>query len=218
MEGHRTVPTERLLPPVAAVPPSLRLTFPPSLLLSALARSYARGMDNPYQSPREAPLEAAAVSRGGRAKQIPVVAILLIVQGALELLMGGFYLISGGIVATIMARQPPPAGNPNLPFSPVWFMGGMYAVMGFGALAVAALKIFAGWRNYSFRGRTWGVAALVSGMASLVTCYCFPTALLLMIYGLIVYLSADAAWAFSMGDQGLSRDQVLWHLLRDTSM
>jgi hypothetical protein len=178
-------------------------------------------MENPYQSPQNLPGEAAATSRGGLARQVPIVAILLMVQGGLELLIGGFYLLSGGIVAVVVAQQGPQPGDPNLPFGPQgfgWIMGGIYIIMGFGAFAVAALKVFAGWRNYSFRGRNWGVAALVSGMASAITCYCFPTALVLMIYGLIVYLNAEAAWAFSMGEQGLPRDQVLWHLQRDSSI
>lgn len=178
-------------------------------------------MENPYQSPPNVPGEATAASRGGLARQVPIVAILLMVQGGLELLMGGFLLLMAGTFAVVAAQQNPMAANPNAPLPPQafgWALGGTYGVMGVGGLAIGVLKAFAGWRNYGFRGRVLGIAALVSGVLSLVTCYCFPTAILLMIYGLIVYLNAETAWAFSMGDQGLKRDQVLWHLVRDTSV
>ena len=174
-------------------------------------------MENPYQPPPDLVGQAAAPS-GGMARQIPIVAILLMVQGGLEVLMGGLLTLFGGTFAVLTAQQgQQPAGNaPPLAFS--WLAVAVYAVMGCGAFCAAAIKLFAGWRNYSFRNRNWGAAALASCVISLVTCYCFPTALLLMIYGLIVYLSADAAWAFSMGDQGFTREQVLWHLQRDASL
>ena len=192
-----------------------------SKLLLRFAGRYARGMENPYQSPPNLPGEATAASRGGLARQVPIVAILLMVQGGLEILMGGFLLLMAGTFAVVAAQQDPLAANPNGPLGPQvfgWALGGTYGVMGFGGLAIGALKASAGWRNYGFRGRVLGIAALVSGVLSLVTCYCFPTAVLLMIYGLIVYLNAETAWAFSMGDQGLKRDRILWHLLRDTSV
>jgi hypothetical protein len=176
-------------------------------------------MENPYQSPQPLSGELASSAQGGGlAGQIPVVAILLMVQGGLEVLMAGLYLVSGGAVAFVAANQGFDQMKGNPPLSPQafgWLMVVTYAVLAIAAFAVAALKIFAGWRNYSFRGRIWGMAALVSGMASVVTCYCFPTALLLMIYGLIVYLNPQSAWAFELGDRGQPRDQILWRLHDD---
>ncbi|HWB08168.1 MAG TPA: hypothetical protein VG826_02900 [Pirellulales bacterium] len=177
-------------------------------------------MENPYQSPHELPGQATSVSGGGMARQIPVVAVLLMVQGGLELAVGGLWGLAGGTFAVLTTRQAQ-QGDPNVPLSPQtfgWMMGAVYALMALATFVVAALKLFAGWRNYSFRGRTWGIAALASGVISIVSCYCFPTALALMIYGLIVYLNSEARWAFSMGEQGLTREQVLWHLQRDTSL
>jgi hypothetical protein len=174
-------------------------------------------MENPYQSPPDLVSQAAPSSGGGMSRQIPVVAILLMVQGGLEMLMGGMLALTGGTFAVLAAQQRQQGpGVPPQAFG--WLMVAVYAIMGCAAFCAAAIKLFAGWRNYSFRGRTWGIAALASSVISLVTCYCFPTALALMVYGLIVYLSADAAWAFSMGDQGLTREQVLWHLQRDASL
>jgi hypothetical protein len=177
------------------------------------------GMENPYQSPETLPGYAPARSGGGMARQIPAVAILLMVQGGLEMLMGGILALTGGTFAVLVVQQQGQPGGANAPPGPPfgWLMVAVYAVMGIGTFGVAALKLFAGWQNYSFRGRRWGIAALASGALSIVTCYCFPTGLALMIYGLIVYLNAEAAWAFSLGDQGLTREQVLWHLQRDAS-
>ena len=177
-------------------------------------------MENPYQAPQSLPGEPATVASGGLARQIPIVAILLMVQGGLELLMGGFYLLFGGTFAFVAAAQGPGQVGPNVPFGPQvfgWMMVAVYVTMGVVAFAIAALKLFAGWRNYSFRGRVWGIAALVSGVSSIITCYCFPTAMVLMIYGLIVYLNSKSAWAFSLGDQGQPRDRILWHLELDAS-
>jgi hypothetical protein len=189
-----------------------------SLLLSLIFSGYARNMENPYQSPPDLVGQAAASSGGGLARQIPVVAILLMVQGGLEVLMSGICALAGGTFA-VLATQQGQQGAPNAPPQAFgWVMVAVYAVMGCGAFCAAAIKLFAGWRNYSFRGRTWGIAALASCVISLVTCYCFPTALALMVYGLIVYLGAESGWAFSMGDQGLTREQILWHLQRDTSL
>jgi hypothetical protein len=178
-------------------------------------------MENPYQSPQDlAGQEAKTSSGGGMARQIQVVAILLMVQGGLEVAVGGLWTFLAGTFAVLTTQQPP-QGNPNAPLSPQgfgWLMGVVCALMATATFAVAALKLFAGWRNYSFRGRTWGIAALASSVVSIVTCYCFPTALALMVYGLIVYLNAEASLAFSLGDQGLTREQILWHLHGDTSL
>jgi hypothetical protein len=175
-------------------------------------------MENPYQSPQSMTPVPAAAGTGGRARQIPTVAILLMVQGGLELLMGGFYVLFGGVFAFMAVNPDVGQVNANPPFEPQvfgWLIVGIYAAMGLGAFAVAVLKLFAGWRNYSFRGRNWGIAALVSGVASAVTCYCFPTALALMIYGLIVYLNPQSAAAFACAAQGQPRDQILWQLQQD---
>lgn len=170
------------------------------MLSSPRARRYARGMENPYQSPQSAGGEPAAAVGGGLARQIPVVAILLMVQGGLEVLMGGFFVVFGGTMA-IYAQQE--AVRPGMA------MGGVSGVMGGAGLLSGLFHLVAGWQNYFFRKRWLGVAALFTGLGSLLTCYCFPTAVLLLIYGLIVYFSGQSSWAFHCGQQGMSREQII---------
>jgi hypothetical protein len=93
-------------------------------------------------------------------------------------------------------------------------MGGIYLVFGAGLMAGAILKLFAGYRNYRFRGRTLGMVAMFSGLVTVFGCFCFPTALALLIYGLIVYLDQQTVYAFQLGDQGQTPEQIKSHLER----
>lgn len=170
------------------------------MLSSARARRYARGMENPYQSPQSAGAEPAAAAGGGLARQIPVVAILLMVQGGLEVLMGGFFVVFGGTMAMYAQQE---AVRPGMA------MGGVSGAMGGAGLIAGLLHVVAGWQNYFFRKRWLGVAALFTGLGSLFTCYCFPTSVLLMVYGLIVYFSARSSWAFRCGQTGMPREQIV---------
>ncbi|HVX11794.1 MAG TPA: hypothetical protein VHC22_11485 [Pirellulales bacterium] len=155
--------------------------------------------ENPFQSPQALSGEPAGSTGGGLARQIPVVAILLMVQGALELLVGGFFLFFGGTVALFAKQEAVQQGM---------IFGGVSTAMGASGVLAGALHAIAGWQNYFYRRRSLGIVALVTGLGSLFTCYCFPTALLLMGYGLIVYCSAQSAWAFAAAQQGMSREQI----------
>ncbi len=132
--------------------------------------------------------------------QVTVVAILLIIEGALELLVAFILLIGGPAMMLQLDRQgadTPPA-----------FVGLIVSIFGVLALAAAVLKIVAGIKNLKYRGRTLGIVAMASGGLTMFTCYCAPTAIVLLIYGLIVYLNADVARAFEQGEQGWSPDQI----------
>jgi hypothetical protein len=157
-------------------------------------------MENPYQSPQTSSGELAVSPHGGLARQIPIVAILLMVQGGLELLMGALYAIFGGTVALYAQQEAVRSGMA---------LGGVSGMMGGAGVVAGALHAIAGWQNYLFRRRWLGVIGLVTGLGSILTCYCFPTALLLMIYGLVVYLNAGSSWAFALGRRGMSREQIL---------
>src|SRR5262249_5688450 len=91
----------------------------------------------------------------------------------------------------------------------VGVLGGIYVILGLATLAAGVLKIVAGVMNLKFRGRVLGFVAFGSGIATMFTCYCTPTALALGIYGLIVYLNRQAAQAFALGAQGMSPDEIL---------
>ena len=176
-------------------------------------------MENPYQSP-ESPSEPfddrggspfAEHIPGGKASHVPIVAILMMVQGGLEALYSLFMFAMGVMLPTFVAgaargRPAPPQGPP--PAAVGWMVGGVYLAIGAVCLTAAILKLVAGFRNYRFRGRILGIVALLSGLPILFTCYCFPTAAALLIYGLIVYFDAQTIYAFQMGDQGESPERI----------
>jgi hypothetical protein len=147
-------------------------------------------------------------------KQVPVVAILMIVQGVLEILMGGLLVVIAAIITPLMEeamrQQPggPPPGMPLMPGDFATLAMAIYLVMGIAALLAAPLRIIAGIRNLRYRGRGLGITALFVGGLSMATCYCAPTSLGVMIYGLIVYFNESTARAFELGEQGMTTRQI----------
>lgn len=137
------------------------------------------------------------------AARVQTVAVLMIVQGALELALGlmlsgaGLLLATGWSAAPFSLRSVP--AESALAFT----------VLGPALLVVGGLKAVYGIRNHRYRGRLGGIVALASGGLSLPSCCCAPSALALLAYGLSVYLSPEARRAFQMGEQGLSPEWIL---------
>ena len=71
------------------------------------------------------------------------------------------------------------------------------------------LPIWAGISNLGFQSYMFGIVALLSGLSSIYTWFCAPTALALLILGLIVYLQSDTREAFQQGEAGKSTDAIL---------
>ena len=173
-------------------------------------------MENPYRSPEFSPQNASDYAGnpfadhvpGGKASQVPLLAILMMVQGGLELLYAAFMLVMGVVMLISMRNIPPnPQGGPQGPLmvgAPV-IINVVYLALGALLLTVGILKLAAGFRNYRYRGRTLGLVALFSGLAAVFSCYCFPTGLLLLIYGLIVYFDQQTAYAFELGARAKAR-------------
>jgi hypothetical protein len=66
-----------------------------------------------------------------------------------------------------------------------------------------------------FRRRPWIIAALVCGLLMLLSCYCFPTSLILLVYGLYVMLGPSVVYAFELRKQGRSVKEIqeaFWEL------
>jgi hypothetical protein len=168
-------------------------------------------MDNPYQSPQSADSPFAPATPGyfyrprGMMGQIRVVAILMIIQGALELMMG--IIIAGMIVffAVVFRKM---ESNPSAPPPPMWIVAPIYGTMAAAGFISAVLHIWAGIINLRFRGRTIGIVALSCGCLSVFTFYCSLTTIPLAIYGLIVYLNASSTEAFRLGESGCKSDQI----------
>jgi hypothetical protein len=177
------------------------------------------GTENPF---RENPYLSPTVPGGGQAGyglpsgrgmvgHVMVVSILMIVQGALEALVGGGLVVLGAVFPTMMQaemrRGGGPPGGPS-PEAMSWIMLAVYGGLGLLVLLGAVLHIWAGISNLKFRRRTLGIVALGVGLVSTFTCYCAPTSIALAVYGLVVYLSPQVAQAFTMGQAGKTRAEI----------
>jgi hypothetical protein len=145
--------------------------------------------------------------------QVRIVSILMLVQGSLDLLVGlgliGMGIFMGVAMRDAMMENPQfQQGNGPSPDFMVNMMSGIYGGLGVVIGIIGALNLFAGYRNWKFKGRALGIVSLVAGLGTIFTCYCAPTSLALCIYGLIVYLNAPVAAAFRMGEEGYSGDEI----------
>jgi len=98
-------------------------------------------------------------------------------------------------------------GEPS-PEEFIWIFPVIYGGLGLAMLIIAVLNIYAGIRNFKYRSRTLGIVAMASGLLSLLTCYCLPTAIAVMVYGLIVYLNYEVEEAFRMGEAGYASSDI----------
>jgi hypothetical protein len=138
------------------------------------------------------------------ANLVPVVAILMIVNGAIVSLMGLFFIIVGpaSFALNFLALQSQPARN-SADTVIMTVVYGFYVLIGLLVLVCGILNIVAGIRCLNYRGRTLALIALFSNLAPMFTCYCMPTSLGLMIYGLIVMFQSDVAYAFAEVARGV---------------
>jgi hypothetical protein len=141
--------------------------------------------------------------RSGYVGQVTVVAILMIVQGTLVSLIGLLCMIAGPAMFSLSGSSHQ-AEEERV----IALFGGIYILFGGLLLGTGGLNIAAGIKNLKYRSRTLGIVALCIGGLAMFTCYCAPTAIGLMIYGLIIYLNQDVSRAFEMGEQGASQDQI----------
>jgi|LakMenEpi03Aug12_release.lakeMendotaPanAssembly.Ray.scaffolds.fasta_scaffold130046_1 hypothetical protein len=170
---------------------------------------------NPYAAPTAVGGTAGATTGDGTGgpglvRHVMPVAILMIVQGSLELLMALIFLgltfavpfmfPDGGAAAELRAGPPPGMIRT--------IMMAVYGVMGAGGLVGGVLHVTAGVFGLRFRRRVLGVVALTVGIASITTVYCAPTAIGLAIYGLITYLNPAVVAAFGLGDAGVPAADV----------
>jgi hypothetical protein len=177
-------------------------------------------MSNPYQTPafdpkhfQDAPSYIPTDTSGYSAvNQVRLVAILNGVQGALEIPMGLLTISMGVFIPALIqweqARNPN-AGRGGPPQEMIWMMTVMYIGLGIPTLAGGIMRVVAAFRNFHFRGRVLGIVSVILGMASVLSCYCAPTALGMAVFGLIVFLNPAVKAAFEMGSQGRASADIL---------
>jgi hypothetical protein len=147
---------------------------------------------------------------------VPILSILMIIQGAFEVFMALIQVVCAVFMSVIIrtdldrmqGQMPDGAEQPISPDTMVWIMGGTYGTLAAICLVAALLHVWAGIRMLGYRGRTLGLTALVAGMASSITCYCAPTAVALGVYGLVTLLNPEVKDAFAMRQRGYSKRQI----------
>ena len=82
-------------------------------------------------------------------------------------------------------------------------------------LSAAIVRVVAGVRCLRYRSRTFAIVALSSGVLTILTGYCLPTGLALLIWGLVVLMNESTVRAFTLGDQGMSLDEISTKMASD---
>lgn len=125
-----------------------------------------------------APAHAIDPRSAGLVRHVPIVALLMIAQGLLELLLALFF----GGTSIFMLSMPtvmPQGGSPRMVAA---MLGAMAAVV----LGCGVFRIIAAVPLYQLRGRKLAVVSLLAGLLVVSSGYCIPTATALAVYGLVV--------------------------------
>ena len=145
----------------------------------------------------EQPAEREQLGRG-LIGHVRIVAMLMIVQGALELGFGAIMLACGAMF--LMVRAPELADMRGIAI--------ICLVLSVPGIIGGVLHLWAGPANWQFRRRKLGIVALGVGLIAMFTFYCALTGIPLAVYGLIVYLNDSVTVAFEMGEHGKSRAEI----------
>jgi hypothetical protein len=141
---------------------------------------------------------------------VKLAGILMIVNGVLTILMGGFYAAMGSMLVFGFPGGPAPGGAGP----PPGIFAAIYGVIGAGVIAVGLLNAVAGFRVSAFRNRVLGIVALFSNLLAMFTCYCMVTGIAVMVYGLIVMFNSDVARAFDLVARGATPEEAIGQCTR----
>lgn len=181
--------------------------------------SFQGPQDNPFQSPQNMPSKHDAKFKPGVGRgyvnQVPIIATLLLVQGALMFLMALIFAMNSVMftqfdmfaMETLGGPQPDPEAQKEIAqmgrivFWATGILGAVVCLLGI-------LHIVAGILAFQYRGRRLTIVTLVLGLSGIVTCYCAPTSIGLLVYGLIIYMHPAVKRAFVMKKSGLSNSDI----------
>jgi hypothetical protein len=138
---------------------------------------------------------------------VRTVAILMIINGGLQLLLGLMFTVMIVFMVVMTLREEagnsPPGERLSLGVMVVFYVG-----LGLLLLLAGVLNILAGRRAVTFRNRRFVLVGLFGNAAMLPTFYCAPTSIGLLIYGVLVFYHADVVRAFELGDQGVPAAEI----------
>ncbi|HJL15673.1 MAG TPA: B-box zinc finger protein [Sandaracinaceae bacterium LLY-WYZ-13_1] len=149
---------------------------------------------------REPPICEPCLDRlqGGRfVSQVPLFGIALMVHGALVLGLGLFAVVYSLFLVDAFAGLDPAAtsGDPGMRLLPDLLVGSMLGIGSLNTFA-GALQLWAGFGLRKYRGRWLGILSLAFGLVTVLSCYCAPTALGMLVWGLVILLGGDVAERF----------------------
>jgi MFS family permease len=163
---------------------------------------HSAGADEPTPFNHEENIDPRMI---GKARQVPTVAILMIVHGVLMFLAGCGLIALAAFVPQItqqieeqqkIQRQQ----NPNAPQISKESLQTLLTVVysGFSVVlfVIGTINVIAGILNYGYRYRVFGIISMVLSMGSILFCWCLPLSIGLLVFGMIVYLSPEAERAF----------------------
>ena len=130
--------------------------------------------------------------------QVPFLGIAMMIHGAITLGVAVMMTLYGGFLAAAFQDLPEGGDDPaSALLLPELLVGSM---LGIGLVHVlpGLLQIIAGWQVRSYRGRVFGVLALATGLVTVISCYCAPTSIAMLLWGAVVLFSGDVAARFAV--------------------
>jgi hypothetical protein len=141
---------------------------------------------------------AERLARSRLVAHVPPLAITMMVHGVLTAGLGVYYLVFGtffagsiwSVPASEQAAEPVDELLPGI-------MLGAFVFLGMVQILPGVLQIWAGYRARTFHSRGLALAALIVGLAPALGCYCGPTSVALLVWGVIVLRDPDVRARFA---------------------
>ena len=137
---------------------------------------------------------AARLEEGRFVGQVPMLGTVMIVHGVLVGGLGLYFLVFGGFFAQSVATAPA-SSAPDDPFA--GFMLGAFSLIGLVHMVPGVLQVWAGVQLRAFRSRGLALAGLGAGLVTVLGCYCSPTSIAMLVWGLIVLMHEDVRARFA---------------------
>jgi hypothetical protein len=169
---------------------------------------------NPYKTPdftdQQQPMYPTSTSGLSSAVLIQqrVLACLLIIHGLLCSVMGLFLGAMAIMMPAQVMAQMKAQGNP-VPPNMEMILIATYGTMAASGLIPGLVQVIAGVQNFRLRNRIFGLVAFGIGALATGTCYCAPTAIGLLIYGLVIGLHETTKRAYELAAKGHSYDEIM---------
>ncbi len=161
----------------------------------------------------EGEIKLSPGQKKGWVGHVPVVGWLLLVHSILALAFAVGLIALGimlpGTIAAEAENNPTIQDQGMSPEQLELLIQVVYGGMGVGLLVISLMGIVAAIQILRFRSYLFDICALSAGFFTVMAgCYCFPTALALGIYGLVVMLNPAVKTAFELGKAGKSAKEI----------